>query len=424
MRDSVDEFMAFNRPYAQRNHELMRFKIARMAESPFAFFRGTYHLYARDVIAHDFPLPILLHEGMEMELIGDIHSENYGTYKADDGLVHYDINDFDETTLGRFDVDVCRFAVNTLLAAQERRDTLEDQIAITLAGLTSYLQTVQGSLKKGKFTDLDIYEKNPGPADAIAQLTKQMSNVKRSRFIADLTEDKAGQRRIKRSMLRYFNLSDAETSQATRLLADFRSRFKEPNQKDFFDLHDACGRISGIGSMGRHRYVVLISGKDHEEKRNVLLEFKESRPSALDVYRNRESSPEALLQRAEKVLNAQRSAQAAVSPYLGYAIDGPMSFQVREISPHAARVESKAVKTPAQFMEVIKVQAAILARCHVRASTRVEGPTNPLPELADPDRFRQRVLAFALAYGDLVYRDWTRFIGARAGLESVSDWAG
>jgi hypothetical protein len=54
----------------------------------------------------------------------------------------------------------------------------------------------------------------------------------------------------------------------------------------------------------------------------------------------------------------------------------------------------------------------------------VEGPTNPLPELADPDRFRQRVLAFALAYGDLVYRDWTRFIGARAGLESVSDWAG
>src|SRR4029079_11580339 len=111
MRDAVQEFMAYNRPFARRNHELMRFKIARMAESPFAFFRGTFHLFARDVLERTLiPLPILTNEGIEMDLVGDIHSENYGTYKAKDGLIHYDINDFDETTRGRFDVDVCRFA--------------------------------------------------------------------------------------------------------------------------------------------------------------------------------------------------------------------------------------------------------------------------------------------------------------------------
>src|ERR1700704_4547481 len=136
MRDPVQEFMTFNRNDARRSQELMRFKIARMAESPFAFFRGTFHLFARDALdASMIPAPLLSNANVEMDLVGDIHSENFGTYKADDGLIHYDINDFDETTHGRFDFDVCRFAANIVLGTQTRKDTLENQVAAVLAGL-------------------------------------------------------------------------------------------------------------------------------------------------------------------------------------------------------------------------------------------------------------------------------------------------
>lgn len=424
MRDAVQEFMSFNREYAQRSTELMRYKVERMADNPFAFFRGSYHLFARDVLQRDLiPLPILASDGVELELVGDIHCENYGTYKAEDGLIHYDIDDFDETTHGRFDVDLCRYAANVMLAAQQRKDSLEQQVSGVLAAMTSYLDTASAILKKAKLQDLDIYENHLGNSEAIAQLIKQKSEVKRSKFIADLTEDKGGKRLIKRSFHKYYNLSDAEIQQAERLLSDFKTRWPKANdKKGFFDIHDVCGRISGIGSMGRHRYVVLIGGKDHAEKRNVLLEFKEARPSAYDLFRDRETSPEARVQRAEKVVTCERRSQAASSPYLGHAIDGAMSFQVREISPHAERVNWKDMKQPA-FVEVVKVQASILARAHVRASTRVQGPTHPLPELADADRFRQRVLAFALGYADIVQRDWERFKGAREELDNVAKWA-
>ena len=238
-----------------------------------------------------------------------------------------------------------------------------------------------------------------------------------------MTEDKAGKRQIKRTLHKYYNLTDAETQQAERLLQDFKTRWpKATDKKGFFDIYDICGRISGIGSMGRHRYVVLVGGKGNAEKHNILLEFKESRPSAYDVYRNRENTPEALLQRAEKVVTCERLSQAASSPYLGHAIDGPLSFQVREISPHADRVDWKSQKFAA-FIDLVRVQAAILARVHGRASTRVQGPTHPLPELADIDRFRQRALAFALGYGDIVQRDWLRFVAAREELDNVSKWA-
>src|SRR5437867_1139042 len=105
MRDPVAEFQEFNRPFARRNPELLRLKIGRMAGNPFTFFRGTFHLFAHDILEHVFASPALRPVGSEQELdlVGDIHSENYGSYKADDGAVHYDINDFDETTRGRFD---------------------------------------------------------------------------------------------------------------------------------------------------------------------------------------------------------------------------------------------------------------------------------------------------------------------------------
>jgi uncharacterized protein (DUF2252 family) len=424
MRDPIEEFIAYNRPFAQRNAELIRFKIARMAQTPFTFFRGTFHLYARDVLERQHvPGPLFAGPGAEMDLVGDIHSENYGTYKAEEGLVHYDVNDFDETTRGRFDFDVCRLAVSHFLAARDRHDALAQAVTTTLAGLTAYTDTVHRCLKKGKNTDLDFSEKCPSGAAPVDDLVRASAAASRKPFIAKLTEQKDGHRRLIRSV-HYFNLAEAEQQQARRLLADYVGRLKHPpERKDYYSVDDVCGRVSGIGSMGRLRYVLLIAGKGREEGRNVLLEFKEARPSAYDTYRNRDTGPEALLHRAERVVEVQRASQAASSPHLGFAVDGGLSFQAREIGPHDARVDTASLAAPSQLEEVARVQAAILARIHARAAMRAVGPANPLAEVDDAEAFAQRVLGFALGYADQVRRDWTRFVGARADLEAVDGWA-
>ena len=424
MRDAIEEFQTYNRPFARRNPELLKYKIARMAESPFAFFRGTFHLFARDVLDKNLiPLPLLTGAGVEMDLVGDIHGENYGTYKAADGLVHYDLNDFDETTHGRFDFDVCRFAVATFLAARERNDSLEQAVQTVLASLRVYVETVRGCIKKGKNINLDISATLPCESAAINELIQTMAAVKRPAFIAKLTQPKDGGRQLVRSV-HFFNITDEEKARVQRLLADYLThRDKgQTEPKDYYRVEDICGRIAGIGSMGRWRYVLLIACKGSSELRNVLLEFKESLPSAYDICRNRETGPEALAVRAERVVAVQRASQAACSPHLGYAVDGGQSFQLREIGPQDGRVDWKNLKTPALFESLVRMQAAILARTHGRAASRAVGPTNPLAELADVEAFCQRVLSFALGYADLACRDWTRFVGARGELENVSGW--
>jgi uncharacterized protein (DUF2252 family) len=424
MRDPIEEFMTFNRPFARRNPELLRFKVARMAEGPYGFFRGTFHLFARDVLNKSYePLP-LCGAGIEMDLVGDIHSENYGTYKAADGLVHYDINDFDETTQGRFDFDVCRLATSLLLAAFDRGSPLADGVQVPLAALATYCDTMRHLLKKGKEPELDVSEKHPPGCDPVDHLLQAGAQAKRPGFVERLTERADGRRRIRRS-LHYFNLPDAERQQALRLLEDYRQRLLDNDRPaDFFQAEDVCGRVAGIGSMGRLRYVVLVTGKGSAEGRNVLLEFKESRPSAYDLYRDRETKPEALAARAERVGSVQRRSQAACSQWLGFAVDGPLSFQAREIGPPDARVDTKGLRSNALMEGVARVQSSLLARTHARAAMRAVGPANPLAELADPEVFAQRVLAFALGYADLVRRDWARFAGARADIDNVSKWAG
>ncbi len=422
-RDPIAEFKSYNRAFALRSPELLRQKVARMAESPFAFFRGTFHLFARDVLDRFLEgVPLLLAEGAEVDLVGDIHSENYGTFTGGDGLLHYDVNDFDETTRGRLGLDVCRLATSLFLAARDAGNGLADAVQVSLAGLTTYTDTVRRVLKKGRGLEFDVNEGNASQFPPVDDLMRQANLIRRPAFIAGLTEVVGGKRRLVRT-LRYFNLPDDERAQALRLLEDYRRRLAEPSSGDYFEVQDVCGRVSGIGSMGRFRYAVLLNGKGSRDARNVLLEFKEARPSAYDLYRGRDTGTAALAARAERVVAVQRASQASSSPHLGFAVDGAASFQARELGPRDARIDLKAQKGAARWQSVAQVQAGLLARVHARSAGRAVGPTNPLAEFHDAEAFCQRALAFALAYADVAQRDWAQFVGRRAELENCEQWA-
>jgi uncharacterized protein (DUF2252 family) len=421
MRDAIAEFISFNRALAKRNPELLRLKVARMAAGPFPYFRGTFHLFAHDVLSKNWSWwPLMSGAGMEMDLVGDIHSENYGTFKAADGKIHYDINDFDETTHGRFDFDMCRLTTSLLLAAQDRGDRLGDAVQVPLAALVKYADMLPRLLKKG--ANYDVVEKGGSGCACVDELVRAAADARRSDFITRLTTTENGKRKLTRS-LNYFNLPAEEAAQALRLLEDYQKRMAPPAYPDFYKVDDVCGRVAGVGSMGRFRYAVLVNGKGKKEARNVLLEFKEARPSALDLYRDRETDAGAFARRAEQVVAVERASQAASSPHLGFAIDGAMSFQVREISPHDTRLDFKSVKKTDGLAQVAEVHATILARAHARSAARCVGVANPLAELSDREAFCQNVLAFALAYADLVRRDWMQFVSRRAEMEKCETWA-
>ena len=78
---------------AGRLARLLPIKYARMAVSPFAFFRGAVSVMAAD-------LARLPHSGIYVQLCGDAHVQNLGSFAAPDGRLVFDFNDFDETIRG------------------------------------------------------------------------------------------------------------------------------------------------------------------------------------------------------------------------------------------------------------------------------------------------------------------------------------
>jgi uncharacterized protein (DUF2252 family) len=339
VRDPVAEVMNYNRPFVSRGPELLRLKVARMAASPFGFFRGTFHLFARDVLDRtNEALPALTTGGAELDLVGDIHSENYGSYKAIDGKVHYDVNDFDETTRGRFTFDVARLATSLYLAATEQGLGFAGSVSVLATFLLTYTGEVQHLVKKGG-PGLDVVEGVPSGSRAVDELVSEATAARRPPFIEKLTTYDGQHRRFIRGR-QYYNLPADQEAQARRLLEDYRKRpDSTPGSDDYFAIEDAAGRVAGIGSMGRYRYALLIAGKGTAAARNVILEFKESLPSAYDTFLKRDTGAQARRERAERVIAVQRRSQAAAGAFLGVALDGEVSFQVREIGPASQRLD-------------------------------------------------------------------------------------
>src|ERR1035441_10348138 len=97
--------------------ELIPLKFARMAVTPFTFYRGAAPLMAAD-------LAQLPRTGIDVQICGDAHVQNLGAYGGGAyGHLIFDINDFDETIKGPWEWDVKRMAASLILAGREARNS-------------------------------------------------------------------------------------------------------------------------------------------------------------------------------------------------------------------------------------------------------------------------------------------------------------
>ena len=205
-----------------------------------------------------------------------------------------------------------------------------------------------------------------------------------------------------------------------RLLADYVRRLPEARRRgaEFYEVQDICGRIAGCGSLGRFRFTILVAGHGEEDAKNVLLEFKEALPSGLDLMR-RTPANQLTDCRAAEVTGAAQAMQHVSNRYLGYAIDGEASFQVREIGPCERRLEWKIVKHADEYDDVAALHSQLLARAHARAALATLQTRKVFAELAAVLRGRttalvEAVSGFASAYAKLVEADHATFVARQA----------
>ena len=88
------------------------YKHHRMKKSPFIFLRATYFRWARKI--GDW-CPELM-DAPQLLSIGDLHLENFGTWRDADGRLVWGVNDFDEAAVMPYVLDLVRLATSIRLA--------------------------------------------------------------------------------------------------------------------------------------------------------------------------------------------------------------------------------------------------------------------------------------------------------------------
>jgi uncharacterized protein (DUF2252 family) len=424
-RDPIQDIIRFNRRFVGRYPDTLRQKIERLSGSSFGFFRGTFHLFASDMVAgvlNPWPTDNPFSQ-VEIDVVGDIHSENYGTFKAADGLVYFDINDFDETTRGSFDFDCKRAATSLVLALSAAGVAWLDVVGHVASFVRCYAKTIERFATKGGAETFGYSDQNPPDCAPVRKLLRTAVEMSRAEFLEKLTRWNNGKREIVRTA-KYFELRAADRAQAERLVKDYVSRASAAKNLSpgFFGIEDICGRIAGNGSLGRMRYAVLFAGDGSKAAKNILLEFKESLPSAYDEARGRVADAVQRRNRAAEVQRIEQAMQTASNRYLGYAQDGDESFQVKGIGPREQRVTWDTTPKTESREGLALVYAELLAKAHAKSDfqtkTRGQAQQAIAAALAErTDTFIKRITTFALSYAELVEDDHRRFIAQRREVE-------
>ena len=328
--DPLRAIEAFNRG---RLPALLALKYRKMAATPFGYFRGTNHLFHAD-----WPGGAWLERMPAVWLNGDLHLENFGTYRGDNRLVYFDIGDFDDGCLGPVGRDLLRFLAGLFLAAREL-DLGRSDGRLARIFIAGYRAALSGG--KARWIERRT------ATGLIGMLLKDLERRTQADLLLRRTVMKKNGRRLRGDTGKALKLPAAERTRVEAFLERFARNRADP---EFFGVLDVAQRVAGIGTLGLPRYVVLIRGSGRPDGA-VLVDLKCQHGSTL-MPRLRQRQPR-FASEADRVVQIENRMQAVDPAFLTAVKIGGRSFTLRELQPSADKLDLAAAQPDAAELEAV-----------------------------------------------------------------------
>ena len=399
----------------------------RMAESPFAFFRGTAAQMAADLA----PLPRSAHR---VQLCGDAHLLNFGFYASPERSLVFDINDFDQTAPGPFEWDVKRLLVSVVLVSRQWQFDREEQFRLARKVAGAYRKAMADYAKLPTLTLWNrllhverFVEALPQTAFRLHLEAAVATAMRRSGRHAvqkhcEFRSDGTGMIRHEPPLIwRHAllnphllwtsepDLDPASSPSHGEAIAFLLERYRESlsprrrHQLQDFAVIDTAVKAVGVGSVGTRCAIALMKGPHPDDW--LLLQSKQALPSCINQQLGGGSGHD-----GQRIVEGQRLMQCVSDPFLGWTSTPkgiPMVWrQLRDWKASMSLDEMK----PSPLKAYAKLCASVLARAHARSGQRqaLHGA------LGDDKAFDRAMASFAVAYSDQVEEDHRALLQAMA----------
>jgi len=266
----------------------LRRKHRQMSEDPFSFLRATFYRWAQV-----WPqLCVDLTAAPKVLGVGDLHVENFGTWRDREGRLIWGVNDFDEATTLPYTNDLVRLCTSALIAISEAR--------------------LETPLRRACDSVLEGY------TEALREGGEPVVLAERNRWLRDLAVGRLKEQRAYwQRLLRLGRTTVAPTPREMGFLREAMPERRLP----FRVRH----RQAGLGSLGRQRFTALA----HWRGGTIAREAKALTTSAWWWYRD--ASPP--IQYSRIIDRAVRVVDPFLQVHEGWV--------VRRLAPDCSRIEMK-----------------------------------------------------------------------------------
>jgi len=311
IKQATRDYEAFLRASVAVVEADLDLKHQQMAASLFAFLRSTFYRWSalfREICPD-------LAAGPQLLAVGDLHVENFGTWRDGEGRLIWGVNDFDEAQVMPYAIDLVRLATSALLAVADAKLPLSPD-DISDAILSGY----QTHLDKGGRPF--VLEEEHGWLRVLAT--------------GALRDPVAFQAKMNK-------LPDANPPKdVAKLLKHYLPKESQ--------LHRFAARTAGLGSLGRPRYVALAE----LEGGAVIREAKTMLTSAWSwSLGDGKADPE-----CKHIVN--RAVRCA-DPCLAY----DSGWVIRRLGPHCSRIEMADLPDRKDEAKLLKAMGAEIANIHL-----------------------------------------------------------
>jgi uncharacterized protein (DUF2252 family) len=403
-----------------RMSELIPIRRQRMAASPFAFFRGTAVLQAHD---------LFLSPGTDfrVQACGDAHLANFGIFASPERRMVFDINDFDETLLAPFEVDVKRLAASIEICGRDRgfpKQLREEAVCGAAAAYQRAMMEFSDMgnmevwyrhLDMGSFLEDTSHFSDRAQEKRVRDAVDRAGSKNSDLAVHKLTEIVDGKLRIKSDPPYIVPIRDMLTEE--KALYDFHAGilralalYKEslPMERrgliEQYEPLELAHKVVGVGSVGRKAWILVLMGRENGDP--LVLQIKEAEKSVLEDYYGLSPYPEC----GRRVVEGQRAIQTAGDILLGWVRllrnDGRMSdYHVRQLWDAKGAFDLETIS--GEGLKGLSVLCAwTLAHAHAKTGDRhaLAG------YLGKSDAFENAMASYAFAYADQNEADYAMFL--------------
>ncbi|PEP95263.1 DUF2252 family protein [Bacillus toyonensis] len=402
-------------------------KYKKMMESPFNFYRGTTPLYYSDLRIGVIPIPAgwNQHTPIQTWLEGDAHAQNVAIFDDREGTLRFDVTDFKNAYIGPFYWDILRFMSSIFLFTDEMSHmkvstAQQKQLAAT------FLHTYQTTLQKIAENPTEKYKEFRIEQLKNGFIQKKIEEMKSSHtyeaFLGQTTLLQNGKRIFLPNDPSFVSLRAEEQEDFTKGWNDYIksiASFVDTKSEGYFTRKDVVYKQnSGVGSVGRDIFYVLIEGETTGSEDDILLEIKEQQLPAMfaEGQLSKEEYNLWFSSHAERTRIATLATGMKVDSYLGTLYTKGLSYSVKKLPPWYHEFEPADFHQLSDIEEFVQYAAKAFASMHARADQDYN-PTyvpnnfaeNALAFMKKNPQIHQQFLQWSEEYYHRVVEDYTLF---------------